>query len=273
MDFNKEYLSLANKIIKGNNTFGNNVRPKYADGTPAHTYYLNNFTQSWDVSEGILPITSLRNENPILGIKEYLWIFQKQTSNLEVLKKMGVNYWDDWNIGDGTIGNRYGHTVRNYQQIDKLIQGLKENPLHRRHILDLYQFADLNSSKGLYPCLFLHVFNVRDEYLDLMSVQRSSDYLVSSGLNKAQSIALLMMIAKSIGKKAGMFTYCVGNLHIYDRHLDNLKILNERYVENLPSPKLIFSPKSDDFYSFTINDFRIENYNPIKPNLKFEVAI
>ncbi len=258
---------------------GQEVRPKYADGTPAHTQFITNVVQEYDLSKGELPFLLLRPTAWKHAVNEIFWIYQDASNDLNLLRdKYNIKYWDDWDIGDGTIGQRYGATVKKYDLLNNLINGIKENPYGRRHIMSLWQEEDFKT-KGLNPCCFMTMWVVRGDYLDCTLVQRSSDYIVSVSINEVQYVALQMMIAHTCGLKVGKFTHYIANCHIYDRHLDQAKIMIGRYdllcCPEYPNaePKFVFNPQSTDFYSYTIDDFSLEDYEPIKPQLKFELGI
>jgi len=253
------------------------VRPVYADGTPAHSRFITHHVESWDVGSGEVPITSLRPIAWKSAISEYLWIFQDQSNDLALAReKHRINWWDAWESQKlpNTIGERYGATVKRYDLINKLIHDLKTQPYGRRHIIDLYQYADFEMSDGLHPCMFLHMFSVEGRFLNLMSVQRSSDYLVAGDINKIQAIALLYMIAKATGLIPGNFTWVVNNLHIYDRHFAAAKELISRQKQSgdASMPTLSFDPGSNNFYDFKLEHFSLENYSPIYPQLKLELG-
>lgn len=271
-----------------------NPRPKYKDGTPAHTLSVNHVMRKYDLSNGEFPICTLRPIAWKTGIKEIFTIYQKPTNNIEEMKSMGVNWWDDWDIGDGTIGQRYGATVSRYDLINNLIEDIKRDPYGRRKIVSLWQEADLHETAGLAPCAFLTIWNVRNdredgkEYLDMCLIQRSGDMLTASGaggINEIQYAALLMMIARHCGYEAGMFTHFVANEQIYDRHKDAAKEMLNRvglaairtyersYSEEKNNPMLILNPDKTNFYDFTIEDFEMVNYEPMKPQLKLELGI
>ena len=203
---------------------------------------------------------------------------------------MGVRWWNDWNIGDGTIGHRYGYTVKKYDLINNLINDIKTNPYGRRKIVSLWQENDLRETDGLAPCAFLTIWNVRGEYLDMCLIQRSGDMITASGaggVNEVQYACLQMMIAKATGYKPGKFTHFVANEQIYDRHIYaanelinranaqklDLSTSNGHYDYEFEPVKMNFNPKSNNFYDFSIEDFSLENYNPITPNLKLELGI
>lgn len=270
----KIFIDNINEILSnGYSTEDGKVRPHYADGTPSHTLFIPQVYEKYDISKGEFPIITLRPTAWKSGIKEILWIYQDQTNELSVLKeKYNIHWWDDWNVGDGTIGKRYGATVKKYDLINKLLDGIKNEPYGRRHIMDLYQYSDFDESEGLHPCAFMSLWTVRGDYLDMTLVQRSNDFLVAGHINKIQYVALMMMIAKATGYKPGIFTHFVQNLHIYDRHTKQAKELLDRNPKDTQA-KLILDTDKTNFYDFTIDDFKMENYDPIKPQLKFELAI
>ena len=145
-----------------------NPRPKYSDGTPAHTISINHTFRKYDLSKNEFPICTLRPIAWKTGIKEIFTIYQKPTNKIAKMEEMGVNWWKDWDIGDGTIGQRYGATVNRYDLINNLIKDIKNDPYGRRKIVNLWQERDLHETPGLAPCAFLTIWNVREEYLDMM---------------------------------------------------------------------------------------------------------
>ena len=276
------YMESMIKQIKDVGFKDINPRPKYADGTPAHTISVNHTFRTYDLSRGDFPICTLRPQAWKTGIKEIFTIYQKPTNNLAEMREMGVGWWDEWDIGDGTIGQRYGATVSRYDLINNLINDIKNDPYGRRKIVSLWQETDLHETPGLAPCAFLTIWNVRDEYLDMMLVQRSGDMLTASGpggINEIQYAALLMMIARHTGYKPGAFTHVVANEQIYDRHMEAademLTRFEQRYQEISSGiyvkdywdsqPRLILNPEKTNFYDMTIDDFIMVNYDPIKP--------
>ena len=277
-----------------------NPRPQYADSTPAHTISVNHTYRTYNLSKGEFPICTLRPQAWKTGIKEIFTIYQKPTNNLEEMREMGVGWWDEWDIGDGTIGQRYGATVKRYDLINRLIDDIKNDPYGRRKIVSLWQETDLRETPGLAPCAFQTIWNVRNDnhkhlgrgegYLDMMLVQRSGDMLTASGpggINEIQYAALLMMVARHTGYKPGVFTHIVANEQIYDRHIDAAMEMKKRYkdeerkesdetltINHLDArPMLILNENKTNFYDFTIEDFFMVNYNPIKPQLKLELGI
>lgn len=256
-----------------------NPRPHYADGTPAHTISVNHTFRTYDLSKGEFPICTLRPMAWKTGIREIFTIYQKPTNELQKMESMGVTWWKDWDIGDGTIGQRYGATVSRYDLINNLIKDIQNDPYGRRKVVSLWQETDLRETAGLAPCAFLTIWNVRGEYLDMVLVQRSGDMLTASGpggINEIQYAALLMMIACHTGYKPGVFSHLVANEQIYDRHFDAAEEMLSRY-QDLSSddkiPILTLNPDATDFYEMTIDDFTMADYVPMKPQLKLELGI
>ena len=262
-----------------------NPRPKYADGTPAHTISVNHTFRTYDLNSGEFPICTLRPQVWKTGIKEIFTIYQKPTNEIAKMEEMGVNWWGDWDIGDGTIGQRYGATVSRYDLINQLIKDIETDPYGRRKIVSLWQETDLHETEGLAPCAFLTIWNVRDKYLDMCLIQRSGDMLTASGpggINEIQYAALLMMIARHTGYEPGVFTHFIANEQIYDRHMTAAQEMLDRfddiqrdefYGKVIKKPYLILNPEKTNFYDFTIEDFTMEDYEPIKPQLKLELGI
>ena len=255
-------------------------RPKYEDGTPAHTISVNHVMRKYDLNKGEFPICTLRRQAWKTGIREIFTIYQHPTNVISEMREMGVTWWDPWDIGDGTIGQRYGATVKRYDLIHNLIDDIRKDPYGRRKVVSLWQDADLKETKGLAPCCFLTIWNVRGEFLDMSMIQRSGDMLTASGaggINEIQYAALLMMIAKVTGYKPGVFTHFVANEQIYDRHMDNAQEMLRRaeaMKDDVQSPMLVLH-KEDGcmFEDFAIEDFEMRDYSPMKPQLKFELGI
>ena len=271
----KYYLSNLKRILE-EGSWDENPRPKWADGTPAYTKFITGVFEEYDISKGEFPITTLRNTAIKTGIREVLWIYQKQTSSLKKARELGVNWWEEWNIGNDTIGVRYGETIYRYDLMNKLLKSLKDDPFGRRHIINMYQYSDLSESKGLYPCAYETLWSVRkidgEYYLDMTLTQRSSDYIMANYINKIQYVALQMMVASHCEYKVGKFFHLVQNLHIYDRHMDSVKeLLDRNTIDIQPKISLV---KKDSFYDYSIDDFIIENVDGIqKLSQKLEIAI
>lgn len=272
------YMREAIQNIIENGYLDENPRPKYKDGTPAHTYSVNHVMRTYNLDDLEFPICTLRPIAWKSAIREIFAIYQKETNSLSKMEELGVTWWKDWDIGDGTIGQRYGATVFRYDLIQNLINDILENPYGRRKVMSLWQEDDLRETPGLAPCAFLTIWNVRGRYLDMCMIQRSGDMLTASGpggINEVQYAALQMMIARHCGYLPGVFTHFVSNEQIYDRHMEAAKTLYSRAINpiNLYEPYLVLKEGKTDFYDFTIEDFEMRNYYPIKPQLELELGI
>lgn len=271
----KYYIENLNKILS-EGSWDENPRAKWKDGTPAYTKFITGRFEEYDLSKGEFPITTLRNTAIKTGIREVLWIYQKQTSSLAVAREMGVNWWEEWNIGDETIGQRYGATINRYDLMNQLLYGLKIDPFGRRHIINMFQYSDLKETNGLFPCAYETLWSVRkinDEYyLDMTLTQRSNDYIMAGYINKIQYVALQMMVASHCGYKVGKFCHLVQNLHVYDRHMDAVKEILDREVIN--KNPFIELTTSKSFYDITVDDFKIFDTEGIqKLSQKLEIAV
>ena len=286
------YLYDDIKNILENGYRDENPRPVYADGTPAYTISVNHVIRKYDLSKGEFPICTLRPQAWKTGIREIFTIYQHPTNVIAEMRALGVTWWDPWDIGDGTIGQRYGATVKRYDLVHRIIEDIKKDPYGRRKILSLWQENDLRETAGLAPCAFLTMWNVRKDFLDMSLIQRSGDMLTASGaggINEIQYAAFLMMIARVTGKKPGVFTHFVANEQIYDRHMENAREMLRRAEEALKpvgkeaadvsgetcaQPALVIHKETGcAFEDFTIEDFEMVNYSPVRPQLKFDLGI
>lgn len=276
------YMKRDIQNILDNGYKDENPRPKYKDGTPAHTYSVNHVLRQYDLSKGEFPILTLRPIAWKTAIREIFTIYQKPTNVLSEMREMGVTWWDQWGLKDGTIGQRYGATVSRYDLINQLIHDIQLDPYGRRKIVDLWQESDLRETDGLAPCAFLTIWNVRGDHLDMCMIQRSGDMLTASGagcINEVQYAALLMMIARHTGYQPGVFTHFVANEQIYDRHFEAANELRKRAENMKPDryaflgPSLRLNWQKHDFYEMTIDDFEMRHYEPIEPQLTLELGV
>lgn len=269
------YKENLNKI-KNFGCWDKDPRPKYKDGTPAHSKFITQIFEEYDISNNEFPIPTLRNTAIKTGIKEILWIYQKQTSSLDIAHQMGINWWDEWDIGNLNIGQRYGATIKKYNLMNNLLNGLEKEPFSRRHIINMYQYDDFNETSGLYPCAYETIWSVRENnnnlILDLTLIQRSQDYLMASHINKIQYTALQMMVAGHLGYKIGKFCHLMQNLHVYDRHFNALEEILQK--ESLNTQPLIILKENKNFYDYNVNDFKIigiENITKLKSPLELAI--
>ena len=271
----KEYI----RKIMEEGVWSEQARPKYKDGRTANSKYITGAFMEFDLAKGEFPITTLRPIAIKSAIKEMLWIYQDQSNSLDVLEeKYNVHYWNDWEVGDSrTIGQRYGAVVKKHDITNKILKQLEANPWNRRNIISLWDYDAFEESEGLLPCAFQTMFDVRrvegEIYLDATLTQRSNDMLVAHHINAMQYVALQMMIAKHFGWKIGKFFYFINNLHIYDNQFEQAEELLRREATNC-QPRLVLNvPDGTNFFDIKPEDFELVDYDPVKPQLKFDLAI
>lgn len=279
-------MTKADQIFKRNieniltdGVMSGDARPVYSDGRKAHSKYITQVCDTYDLQKGEFPITTLRQIPIKSAIREIFWIYQDQTNDLTVLEdKYNVKYWRLWAVdGENNIGERYGAIVRKHKIIDRLLKQLEENPWNRRNVISLWDYEAFDATGGLLPCAYNVMFDVRQVgktiYLDCTLTQRSNDMLVAHHINSMQYVALQMMIACHFGWEVGKFCYFVNNLHIYDNQFDQaLELLNRPEIEC--SPKLeLTCPSGTNFYDIKPEDFVLSGYEYNKPQLKFDLAV
>ena len=251
-----------------------NVRPKWDDGESAHTVKKFGIVNRYDLSEEF-PILTIRRTFWKSAIDELLWIWQKKSNNVHELRS---HVWDAWADETGSIGKAYGYQLGvkhrypegNMDQVDRVLFDLKNNPASRRIMTNIYNHADL-SEMALYPCAYSMTFNVSGNKLNAILNQRSQDMLTANNWNVVQYAALTCMMAQVSGLEPGEFIHVIADAHIYDRHIP----LVEEIIANEPkaAPEFIIDPAVDDFYKFTVDSFKMKNYEYSDFNKKIPVAV
>lgn len=249
------------------------VRPKWPDGTPAHTVKTFGVVNRYDLQKEF-PIMTLRRTYLKSCIDELLWIWQKKSNDIHELHS---HVWDAWADENGTIGKAYGYQLGIkhrysdgwYDQVDRILKDLRENPASRRMVTSIFNHHDLYEM-GLYPCAWSMTFNVTGDTLNAILNQRSQDMLTASNWNVCQYAILVHMMARHAGLKAGELIHVIADCHIYDRHVPIVEQMIKQ--EPKPAPKLIIDPDIHDFYDFTPDSFKLEGYDPYPFDHKIEVA-
>lgn len=261
-------------LENGFSTENEKVRPVWEDGTPAYTIKKFGVVNSYDLSKEF-PILTLRYTNWKAAIDEMLWIWQKKSNRVEDLNS---HIWDSWMGEDGTIGKAYGYQLGikheykegMFDQVDRVLYDLKNNPYSRRIMTNIYNFQDLHEM-NLYPCAYSMTFNVVDGKLNAILNQRSQDTLAANNWNVVQYSVLVHMFAQVSGLEVGELVHVISDMHIYDRHIPLIKKLIER--EPLPAPKFEINKDIKNFYDFTIDDFNIVDYKHGESIGKVPIAI
>ena len=250
------------------------VRPKWADGTPAHTIKKFGVVNRYNLAEEF-PIMTLRRTYWKSAVDELLWIWQKKSNRID---ELGSHVWDEWAGEDGTIGKAYGYQLGikheykegQFDQVDRVLYDLKHNPASRRILTNIYNFQDLHEM-NLYPCAYSMTFNVTGNTLNAILNQRSQDMLTANNWNVVQYAALVHMMAQVSGLEAGELVHVIADCHIYDRHVDLVK----RMLDNpaYDAPEFIIDKSVDNFYDFTKNSFKMEGYKCNAFDFEIPIAI
>ena len=262
------FIDMCRDIIEnGTSTEGEKVRPVWEDGTSAYTIKKFGVVNRYDLSKEF-PALTLRRTAIKSCVDEMLWIWQKKSNNVHDLKS---HIWDSWADENGSIGKAYGYQMgvkHQYKegmmdQTDRVIYDLKNNPYSRRIMTNIYVHQDLHEM-NLYPCAYSMTFNVTkekdSEVLTLNGIlnQRSQDVLAANNWNVCQYAVLIYMLAQVCGMKAGELVHVIADAHIYDRHIPMIEELISR--EPYPAPTFWLNPEIKDFYDFTPDDVRLDNY-------------
>ena len=253
---------------------GEAVRPHWEDGTPAYTKKTFGIINRYDLSQEF-PLLTLRPINYRAAIDEILWIWQKKSNNINDLNS---KIWNQWAREDNTIGKAYGYQMQvkhkykegMFDQVDRVLFDLKNNPSSRRILTSMYNFDDLHDM-ALYPCAYSMTFNVTGNKLNAILNQRSQDMLVANNWNVVQYSILIHMFAQVSGFEVGEFIHVISDAHIYDRHFP---IVEEVIIQkSYDAPTLKMNRNVKNFYDFTVDDFTFENYQHGPPVKRIPVAI
>ena len=287
--FDTIYKDIVLDIIHNGTMQTGNVRAKYADGTPAYTKYIDNVNFTIKPEDGF-PILQSKRVAWKTFFKEIDWIFRQMSNNVETLKYMGVNVWNEWQREDETIGKAYGYQLgkrsirpitaidgttvhKEMNQVEYILHEIQRNPRSRRIMTNLYDVDELHDM-ALEPCVFLTHWQVDDNNkLNLTVVQRSADMALGNPSNLVAYGLLHRRIAQVTGKELGNLNWQIFNAHIYDRHLETLEEQVTADISHLETtqPKLIL-PDSLQYFSTPLYESTITSYQH-NGNYKYEIAI
>jgi len=252
---------------------GSPVRPKWPDGEPAYTIKRFGLVNRYDLAKEF-PILTVRKTNLAAAVDEVLWIWQKKSNNI---RELNSRIWDSWADSNGTLGKAYGYQLAvkhkykegEFDQVDRILYDLKNNPQSRRILASMYNFADL-SEMALYPCAYSLTLNVEHGRLNGILNQRSQDMLVANNWNVCQYAVLLHMFARASSLEIGELVHVIADAHIYDRHIQIVeKILQNSFY---PAPELLIDGTTD-FYRFKVESFALKDYKYSVLDDKIPVAI
>ena len=269
------FINMCRDILEnGTSTEGEKVRPHWPDGTSAYTIKKFGVVNRYDLSKEF-PLLTLRRTALKSATDEILWIWQQKSNNIHDLHS---HIWDEWADEDGSIGKAYGyqlgvkHLYKEglFDQVDRVIYDLKNNPFSRRILTNIYVHQNLHEM-NLYPCAYSMTFNVSGKTLNGILNQRSQDMLTANSWNVCQYAVLLHMLAQVSGLKPGELVHVIADAHIYDRHIPMVEELLKR--EPYPGPTLSMDTSIQNFYQFTTDSFRLEHYQYHTFSGKIPVAI
>lgn len=271
----KLFVDMCSSILEdGFSSEEQTVRARWEDGTPAHTIKRFGIVNRYDLQEEF-PVLTLRPTAIKSAVDEMLWIWQKKSNNI---RDLNSHIWDEWADENGSIGKAYGYQLGvkyrfshgEMDQVDNVLWQLKNTPYSRRIMTNIYKFDDL-MEMGLEPCAYSMTFNVTGDRLNAVLNQRSQDILAANNWNVVQYSVLVYMMAQVSGLKPGELVHVIADAHIYDRHVDIIKELISR--EQYPAPKFSLNPDVKDFYDFTVDDIKIEDYqkNPQIKNIPIAI--
>ena len=263
----KQYHDLLRHVLE------NGVKKE--DRTGTGTISVFGYQLRCNLEEGF-PLLSTKKLHTKSIIHELLW-FLKGETNTKYLKDNGVSIWDEWADENGNLGPVYGKQWRswptpdgkNIDQISALISQIKSNPDSRRLLVNAWNVGEI-PQMALPPCHILFQFYVANGKLSCQLYQRSADLFLGVPFNIASYALLTHMVAQVCGLEVGDFVHTYGDVHIYSNHMEQVELQLSREFRPLPTLKI--NPDIKDIFSFSFDDFKIENYDPW-PAIKAPVAV
>ncbi|MBS4215962.1 thymidylate synthase [Neobacillus rhizophilus] len=263
----KQYLDLCKHVLETGTFKG--------DRTGTGTISTFGYQMRFNLEDGF-PLMTTKKLHLKSIIYELLWFLNGDT-NVKYLQDQGVRIWNEWADENGELGPVYGHQWRSWtgaegqtvDQISELIEQIKTNPNSRRLLVNAWNVAEIDKM-ALPPCHCMFQFYVADGKLSCQLYQRSADVFLGVPFNIASYAMLTMMIAQVCGLKPGEFVHTFGDVHIYQNHLEQVKLQLER--DPRPLPQLKINPDVKDIFSYQYEDFTLENYDP-HPHIKGVVSV
>ena len=266
--------NIKNILENGVSSEGMDVRPRWEDGTPAHTLSVFGVVNRYDLAKEF-PIITLRRSYWKTAWDEIAWIWQKKSNNINDLNS---HVWDQWADDTGSIGKAYGYQMaKKYpfpegvsDQVDHVIWQLQNDPASRRIMTNMYNFEDLHEM-ALAPCAYSMTFSVKGNKLNAILNQRSQDMIAANNFNVVEYALIVYCLASAYGYEPGELVHCVADMHIYDRHIEIARELIQKPTYD--APKFWIDPTIKNFYDFTKDSFRLDGYQYSEFNHKIPIAI
>ncbi|MDK2908949.1 MAG: thymidylate synthase [Bacteroidales bacterium] len=263
----RQYLDLLRHVLE-------NGTPKN-DRTGTGTLSVFGYQMRFNLEEGF-PLLTTKKLHIRSIIYELLWFLRGET-NIKYLNDNKVTIWDEWADENGDLGPIYGYQWRSWtapdgriiDQINQVVESIRNNPDSRRHIVSAWNVGELDKM-ALPPCHILFQFYVANGKLSCQLYQRSADIFLGVPFNIASYSMLLMMMAQVTGLRPGEFIHTLGDAHIYNNHLEQVKLQLTR--EPYPLPALRLNPNVKSIFDFKFEDFEIVNYQA-HPHIKGEISV
>ncbi len=263
----KQYLELLDHVL-------NNGTEK-RDRTGTLTIIVFGYHMRFNLEEGF-PLLTTKKLHLKSKIHELLWFISGDT-NIRYLNDNGVKIWDEWADKEGNLGPVYGSQWRSWpasgnrtiDQLSDVISSIRNNPESRRHIISAWNVGELDKM-ALPPCHVLFQFYVAGGKLSCQLYQRSCDIFLGIPFNIASYALLTLMTAHVTGLKPGDFVHTLGDAHIYQNHIEQVKLQLTR--EPYPLPVMIINPDVSDIFKFGFEDFTLVNYIS-HPHIKGEISV
>jgi thymidylate synthase len=263
----KQYLELLKYVLENGN--------KKEDRTGTGTISTFGYQTRYNLEEGF-PLVTTKKCHLKSIIHELIW-FLKGDTNIKYLQDKGVRIWNEWADENGNLGPVYGYQWRSWptpdgrhiDQISEVITSIKNNPDSRRHIVNAWNVGEIDKM-ALPPCHAMFQFYVADGKLSLQLYQRSADIFLGVPFNIASYALLLLMVAQVTGLKAHEFIHTLGDAHIYNNHIEQVKLQLSREPKKLP--QMVINPNITNIFDFKFEDFKLENYE-CHPSIKGEISV
>lgn len=245
-------------------------RATWEDNTPVKTKRLFGITTRYDLSKEF-PASTIRGAPMKTCFREIDWIYRQRSNNVNDFKG---KIWDSWADEDGSLNKTYGYQIakpvgKYDNQMDYILGEIKNNPTSRRLVIEMWNVDDLDEM-NLPPCAHHLQFIIKDGKVNLLLKQRSQDFVTANFFNVCEYALLTHMVARHTGYDVGELVHVIGDCHLYNKHEESARELISR--EPFDAPTLWVNPDVTDFYAFTEDDFKLEDYQK-HPQISITVAI